>query len=259
MRLGLIEPKQAHEFFPAGRRLVPCGAEPGGGVSVEGLLASTCDPVEVANALHALGQLGSGLRAFIDLLGILECLLGGHGPHPCLTYLGDLIHHVAAQAQLRLLDAPGRHVVPGWKRQHVQQAECQGTAQLQFVARDHALKAEDRVGDPASLGRVGRLRPTLRQQSLQGGAVHQGQLNGLFLSHGLSEQGLSGLRALVAVVLTACERELAFGERAGFVVHAADVLIQADAGASGQNGEAKAGQGQSGMSGTQSHHCLPPP
>ena len=45
----------------------------------------------------------------------------------------------------------------------------------------------------------------------------------------------------------------------GFVVHAADVLIQADAGAAGQNGDAKAGPGQSGMSGTHSHHCLPPP
>ena len=186
-------------------------------------------------------------------------MLGGHGPHPCLTYLGDLIHHVAAQAQLRLLDAPGRHVVPGWKRQHVQQAECQGTAQPQFVARDHALKAEDRVGDPASLGRVGRLRPTLRQQSLQGGAVHQGQLNGLFLSHGLSEQGLSGLRTLVAFIQGTSQRELAPGKTASFVVDAIDVLIQADAGTSRQHCQSECGQSQFGMSGTQRHHGFPPP
>ena len=234
-------------------------AQPGGGIGVESLLPCTGNPVEVARRLHALGQFRSCFRAVIDLLGIFERLLRGHGPHPGLAHTGDLIHHITGQTQLRLLNAPGSAAVPCGKRQKIQQAEGQSAPKLQLIACDHALKTENGVGNPPGLRGIRRLCPTLRQKGLQGWAVHQGQLDSIFLLQRLRQQGLSGLRTLVAFIQGTSQRELAPGKTASFVVDAIDVLIQADAGTSRQHCQSECGQSQFGMSGTQRHHGFPPP
>ena len=162
-------------------------------------------------------------------------MLGRHGAHPGLAHARDLIHHVAGQTQLRLLNAPGGNAVPGRQGQQIQQAKGERTPQVQLGAGRHALKTEDGVGNPPHLRGIGRLRPTLRQQGLQGRAVHQSQLNGFFLTQRLRQQGLGGLRSLVAFLLGTSQGELAFGEAASLVVDAADVLLQADAGTACQH------------------------
>ena len=50
--------------------------------------------------------------------------------------------------------------------------------------------------------------PNLRQQGLQGWAVHQGQLDSIFLLQRLRQQGLSGLRTLVAFIQGTGQRSL---------------------------------------------------
>ena len=99
----------------------------GGRIGIKSLLACAGDAVEVAHALHAFGQFGSGLCTFIDLLGVLERLLRRHGAHPGLAHARDLVHHVAGQTQLRLLDSPGGDTVAGRQGQQIQQAKGERT------------------------------------------------------------------------------------------------------------------------------------
>ena len=81
----------------------------------------------------------------------------------------------------------------------------------------------------------------------------------IFVHGRTRQQGFGGLRTPVALLLGACQCQFAFGEAARFVVDAADVLLQADAGTSGQYRQPECRQGESGVRGTQTHHGVPPP
>ena len=70
---GLIGPSSAHEFFPAGCRLVFCGAGAGWRRS-EGLLASTCDPgLKLPTPCMCLANSGPASALFIDAWQLEAC------------------------------------------------------------------------------------------------------------------------------------------------------------------------------------------
>ena len=157
-----------------------------------------------------------------------------------------------------MLDSASGDTVAGRQGHQIQQAKGKRTPQFQLATGRHALKTENGVGNPPYLGSSGRIRPALRQQGLQGWAVHQGQLDGIFLFQGLRQQGLSGLRTLVALLLGAGQGEFAFGEAARFGVNSTHALIQADTGTSGQHRQPQGGQRQLDRSGTQTLHGVSP-
>ena len=244
--LRLIKPQQTNQLLPARGRLVLGRRQAGSGIGIERLLTGTTDAVEVAYRLHAPREFGTCLGAFKHLSRVAQGLLSRHGTHPGLAYLRHAIHHLSRKTQLRLLDAALGDARAGRQGQEIQQTKRERARQLQLITNHHALKTEDGVGNAADLCGVGGLRPTLRQQGLQGVAVGQCELHSFFLPKGFCQQLGSELCALLTFLIALGQAQLPVSEAGGLGIDAVHVLLEADAGTARQNPDSNHGHRQLG-------------
>ena len=98
------------------------------------MLACTVKLVEITDCLHALGQLGAGLGACDNLLGVSQRLLRGNSADPGLAYLGHLVHYIAAEAQLSLFDTLLGDTFAHGQGQQVKQTEGKEASDLRLAA-----------------------------------------------------------------------------------------------------------------------------